>query len=268
MNATPRNSKRLKRKAAFTLIELLVVVAVIGILAAMILPSLARAKRIAHQTECLNLIRQWAIAFHSYTLDNDGMIPREGYHDLGSVYLNSWPQVMDDKSKDTWYNGLASYMNNLPASRYGSYNSRPSFYGRNALFHCPSARLPKETLEPNTQIAIFSLAMNSFLIESPNVPTISFNRIKSPAKTVLFLDNLLEGEPKVDEDQAKNNLGQPSSEAARFAGVRHDGKGNLAFGDLHVESLPGNKVVQTNPGRGKGGAIEPEVEIIWFPDLR
>ena len=129
----------------------------------------------------------------------------------------------------------------------------------------PSAPLPKETRSPGDPIAIFSIAMNSQLIESPNVPTISFHRIRQPSQTVLFLENLLDGERTVDEEQLLYNLGQPSAEATRFAGVRHDRNGNLSFADGHVESLPGKKVVQTT-GPGKGGVIYPEVDVIWDPD--
>jgi prepilin-type N-terminal cleavage/methylation domain-containing protein len=73
MNAGTIKSSR--THAAFTLIELLVVIAIIAILAAMLLPALARAKESGKSIACNNNLRQLGMAMRMYADENQGTLP-------------------------------------------------------------------------------------------------------------------------------------------------------------------------------------------------
>src|SRR5258706_14172046 len=74
---------------AFTLIELLVVIAIIAILAAMLLPVLARAKESGRRIACLNNLVQLSLASKMYVDDNQGAYPPRSQS-------GSWPDRFYD----------------------------------------------------------------------------------------------------------------------------------------------------------------------------
>lgn len=59
----------------FTLLELLIVITIISILAAILLPALARAREAAYRISCANNLRQLGLVFHMYATEHNGMLP-------------------------------------------------------------------------------------------------------------------------------------------------------------------------------------------------
>ncbi len=75
MNSAPNSARQSTCAEGFTLIELLVVIAIIAILAALLLPALAKAKSSGRRAACVSNLRQLGLAIHLYSQDNKGRIP-------------------------------------------------------------------------------------------------------------------------------------------------------------------------------------------------
>ncbi len=130
-------------RRAFTLIELLVVIAIIAILAAMLLPTLAKSKAKAQTIQCHNNLRNLGQATYLYCMDYQDWIPRDTF---GSYMF--------------FANKFSKYVGGpeIPRSSEQDANYLYTVYDRMPIYHCPSIR---EVKRPGVDIFVLHYTINS-----------------------------------------------------------------------------------------------------------
>ncbi len=123
---------KLKRRSAFTLIELLVVIAIIAILAAMLLPALAKAKEKANTIRCMNNHRSLMLAWQMYANDNQDRLTYASDSVSDPVNRPGWVSGKEDFD---WHNTMNWDVKTLQTTPLWPYCGKSS-----AIFKCPSDR--------------------------------------------------------------------------------------------------------------------------------
>ncbi len=195
--------RQIQRGGAFTLIELLVVISILAILAALLLPTLGKAKLQAKRANCVSNLQQLGIAFHSFAHDHNGKFPMHVSTNDGGTLISALGTNGVPNEIAPAYRHLQALSNELVTPK---------------ILICPAdtrtaaekfAKLQNENVS-------YLVAVNAPLGKSTAVLSGDRNIVAATATGIL--QTSLDENPHV-----------------RWTDEIHRGQGNLLFADGHVE---------------------------------
>ena len=217
------------RKKAFTLIELLVVISIIGLLMAILLPSLRQARNQAKMVICQTRLKQMGLAFKLYTDDNKDL--------FFSDYTQWWEGGTDNRMWKYYQNEslrLCPMAQDIIAGNHVGGKVASWAWG-SPRFVCGYA-LNEYVLSPPSGATSYDGCPVGYFWKSPTV--------KGVSNTPLITDGSLWGghplhtnePPRYDDEPPAHGSGQ-FNEMLRFCIDRHNGGINIAFLDWSVRKV-------------------------------
>lgn len=249
-------------RRGFTLAELLVVLAVLFILLAMLLPSLARARQRAQQVQCASNLRQWGIALHLYLNANRDVLPEEG----------SIASTAGIENPEAWFNALPPLTqaprycevyagNNARAAAGGPAADATAGYRHANIWYCPTRLVRGKNTQ--SHLNAFHYTFNAVLDGSDSfggdagASHTSFMRLSCPGRTVaLFESTVMQPEKSPSNNRSGDQL-------EIYLDARHLAMVNVLLMDGHVESSRVDAVLAVpilQEGRYRSG---PPTGFIW-----
>ena len=246
--------------AGFTLLELLVVIAVVGILASILLPVIARAKRTPQRVVCANNVRQLLLGWMMYAGENEDRLVSNG----GGDRTRATPLTL----------GPSNWVDNVMTWELDSGNTNRSFVQRSplsaftseepSLYRCPADRaLSDVQRQAGWRQRVRSYSMNGMVgdagesmregynVNNPGyLQFLTLSSIPQPGEIFVFI------EEHPDSINDGYFLNRPDDhEWMDLPASTHDGAGVLSFADGHVEVHPWQNAETVRPAEPDGAQL-------------